>query len=244
MKLNKCFTTVFDAPLKERGFKKKGTLYYRMNGEILQGITLKSMNPYMISYNYFPYWAYENRKIYDTVLSKGYWAENHGVTGDYYRQDEEEEMLTEMEARKDIFCNVIIPALDKVNDLDSYIELSISKDFDKTLSELSDWNRFLLLRHWNCVNKYDLLVKGSRDGSFEKVKEIEAMLLEEHVNVLLREHPDSFTKEKIEEDFNKYWADLHEAMQNNDFNAGAEYCNQRCEKMKQRLLDELKLKIE
>lgn len=75
MRMNKCFTTVFDEPLKERGFKRKGILYYRMNGDILQGITILLTNPYELTFSYIPYWAYGTDDRYKYSLSSSHWAE-------------------------------------------------------------------------------------------------------------------------------------------------------------------------
>ena len=86
MKLNKCFTTVFDSALKERGFKRKGVLYYRINGEILQGITIKLINPYHICVGYIPYWMYDIARHFSRgcPLERNYWAEEFDyLDGDY-----------------------------------------------------------------------------------------------------------------------------------------------------------------
>ena len=55
MKLSKCFTTVFDGGMKAAGFSRKGVLYYRMKGTILQGVFLKATNPYSLCFAAFPY---------------------------------------------------------------------------------------------------------------------------------------------------------------------------------------------
>ena len=92
MKLNKCFTTVFDSTLKSHGFKRKGVLYYRINGEVLQGITVKMTNPYSICCAFLPYWMYDILWDFHRgfPIDKCEWAEElNYLPGEYYRQDDE-----------------------------------------------------------------------------------------------------------------------------------------------------------
>ena len=48
MKLSQCFIQTFQNILLSYGFKRKGVLFYRIHGDILQGIKLKQTNPYSI----------------------------------------------------------------------------------------------------------------------------------------------------------------------------------------------------
>lgn len=123
MKLNKCFTTVFDSALKERGFKRKGVLYYRINGEILQGITIKLINPYHICVGYIPYWMYDIARHFSRgcPLERNYWAEEFDyLDGDYYRQDDDQ-ALEKMQSLLDPVINKLIPLLDKISSQDDYL---------------------------------------------------------------------------------------------------------------------------
>lgn len=82
--LNELFCSYFDAPLTAKGFRRKGTLYYRIHGNVLQGVTLvRSKNDYMIRYNMFPYWVYGSDVFHGMlsferelkILKSGTWAE-------------------------------------------------------------------------------------------------------------------------------------------------------------------------
>ena len=125
MKLNKCFTIVFDPALKEHGFKRKGVLYYRVNGDILQGITIKLTNPYAICVGFVPYWMYN----LPWDLQRGGsidecdWAEDFPyLSGDYYRQDDDK-ALEKMQSFLDPVINKLIPLLDKIISIDDYLSI-------------------------------------------------------------------------------------------------------------------------
>lgn len=125
MKLNKCFTTVFDSALKEHGFKRKGVLYYRINGEILQGITIKLINPYAICVGFVPYWMYN--LPWDLhrggSIDKCDWAEDFPyLFGEYYRQDDDK-ALEKMQSFLDPVINKLIPLLDKIISIDDYLSI-------------------------------------------------------------------------------------------------------------------------
>lgn len=123
MKMTKLFTTVFDEELKSRGFKRKAKLYYRLNGNILQGVVIKAVNPYSIHFYAAPYWM-ENIQAELFPLYKGYWAENGASidSGLYYREENKQINLEQMNAFLELARMHILPVLDKMFDLTSYIE--------------------------------------------------------------------------------------------------------------------------
>ena len=129
MKMTKLFTTVFDEELKSRGFKRKAKLYYRLNGDILQGVVIKTINPYTIHFYSAPYWM-ENIQAKLSPLHKGYWAESGFCIAPevdaYYREENEQFNLDYMNACFTLAKEHILPVLDRMNDLDSYIELCIT----------------------------------------------------------------------------------------------------------------------
>jgi len=138
MTLNKCFTTVFDPAMKELGFMRKGVLYYRMNGEILQGIVCKTTNPFQVCYAYFPYWAYGfRRERYD--LKSGYWAEiGQCLMGGYCKKNDDEENLKKMQTCLQFVCDTIVPELNNISDTVQYLqqlELNEEKWFHKATDE-------------------------------------------------------------------------------------------------------------
>lgn len=123
--MTRLFTTTFDEELKSRGFKRKAKLYYRLNGEILQGIIIKTINPYTLHFTAIPYWM-ERRREYTTAYSKGFWAEN-GIcispgTDAYYRAENEQLNLDYMNICFELAKKYALPALDKIKDIDSYME--------------------------------------------------------------------------------------------------------------------------
>ena len=158
MKLNKCFTTVFDSALKEHGFKRKGVLYYRINGEILQGITIKTTNPYSICIGFIPYWMYD---VYwnlhrGTSIDKSTWAEEIDcLSGNYYRQDDQNsvEYMQELSGRieKDF-----IPLLNGIRTNDDY--LRIKEYYLDPGARISSY----------IISQYALLQKALQEKSFEE----------------------------------------------------------------------------
>lgn len=128
MKMNKCFTTVFDPVLKQEGFARKGILYYRRVGHMLQGIKLKPMNPCMINFTSFPYWMYDLRtRQTDIDMAKGYWVEDGGMFvpgADYYFfKDADEDNLQKMENLLALCQQYVLPHLDKMKDEQAYLQL-------------------------------------------------------------------------------------------------------------------------
>ena len=125
MKLNKCFTTVFDSTLKEHGFKRKGVLYYRINGEVLQGITIKMTNPYSICCAFLPYWMYDILWDFHRgfPIDKCEWAEAlNYLSGEYYRQDDEN-AIEYMQSLLAPVRDSLIPLLDKISNIDDYLRV-------------------------------------------------------------------------------------------------------------------------
>lgn len=123
MKMTKLYTTVFDEELKSRGFKKKAKLYYRLNGDNLQGVVINSCNPYMLDFYSAPYWM-KNVQAYLAPLYKGDWAE-HGMeisTSRYYREEEEQLNTDQMNFCFMLAKKHILPVLDEIYDLNSYID--------------------------------------------------------------------------------------------------------------------------
>lgn len=247
MKLNKCFTTVFDAPLKERGFKKKGLLYYRMNGEILQGITVKLTNPYDISFAYLPYWLFgTDMETRGYPLGKNYWAEGQDLNGSYYKADDEETELKKMQGMMDIFLELVIPFLDGVYDLETYIsvihsEKPIITDSFVTEEEKQKYgNYYKHVSMYKVLDQYAMLLKAFRDGSFRtSEKMVSDFVRREHRRSLL--HGPYLSIETL---INWYFKDFYKCYSNNDLNWIVPVYEEKCAEMKQKLLDELKLTIE
>ena len=123
MKMTKLYTTVFDEELKSRGFKRKAKLYYRLNGDNLQGVIIKAVNPYSIHFYSAPYWM-ENIQAELFPLHKGYWAENGSSVDSalYYREENEQNNFDQMTACLTLAKAHILPIMDNMFDLKSYIE--------------------------------------------------------------------------------------------------------------------------
>ena len=127
---SKLFTTVFDEEMSKNGFKRKGHLFYRLQGEFLQGIVLKTVNPWWICYCTFPVWSLPGKRYaFGPYLdTKGYWAESgmelfpRYLYGGYYRKENVKLNFEVMEFCLDITRKFFLPILDNITDIDSYIE--------------------------------------------------------------------------------------------------------------------------
>lgn len=155
MKMTKLFTTVFDEELISRGFKRKAKLYYRLNGDILQGVIIKTINPYTIHFYSAPYWM-ENIQAKLSPLHKGYWAE-HGWCispggGAYYREENENLNLDYMSICLALAKEYIFPILDKMNNIDSYIENCVP-NWTTMRNEVSR-NDVIVVNPWTIDEKY------------------------------------------------------------------------------------------
>ena len=141
MKLSKCFTTVFDGGMKAAGFSRKGVLYYRMKGTILQGVFLKATNPYSLCFAAFPYWLYYKRLYPDPDIAKGYWTQLGGMlmTTNYYAPDRDEENTRDMEAIFGLVLEYILPYLDGIDSESAYLDMVMRTPTDlfmgKTVAE-------------------------------------------------------------------------------------------------------------
>ncbi len=158
MKLNKCFTTVFDSTLKEHGFKRKGVLYYRINGEVLQGITIKMTNPYSICCAFLPYWMYDILWNFHRgfPIDKCEWAEElNYLSGEYYRQDDEN-AIEYMQSLLAPVRDSLIPLLDKISSNDHYLR---TKEY-----YLDPGSRLTS----PIIPQYALMQKALEDHSFEE----------------------------------------------------------------------------
>ena len=131
MKITPLFNSVFAEELKKQGFKKKGRCFYRLVGEILQGITVKPINPYDIHFIAKPYWIpmrVTNLESWASLV-KGYWIEDsYGLLSSsdmvrYYREAEAGKNLDIMNSCLHAVKTYFIPILDRVVDLDSYLDM-------------------------------------------------------------------------------------------------------------------------
>lgn len=246
MRLSSCFTTIFTQILMENGFKKKGILYYRMNGDILQGITIKLINPYTVTFSYFPYWIYdfaEETKRYS--LGKSYWAEINGVDGSYYRKENEDAELENMRKIGDLVQYKIIPFLDKIYDLESYIAATDNDDICSFASmpeaEKGSYGDFRKrIYHNQPLNQYAMLLKANRDGSFIQAEKIVNDRVRKIFRKASRIFDDITIKSIIDWDFPEFYGRFSD----NDTDWIIPIYEKACTDMKQRLFDELKITVE
>ena len=192
MKLKKCFVEVFDAPLKEHGFKRKDALFYRMNGNVLQGIYLKSMyggREYEIYFSYFPYWVYNfvgsiPVRFQNLVkISKGYWAENGcHIPAPSYDEENDIGSLSDMEVCLKAILEEALPHMDKIVDEETCLNAEFDAKFRKIpyySPSLHPEDPFVEAHPVGFVIPKEqlLLWLAYKDGSFSRTNE----LLEKHL---------------------------------------------------------------
>ena len=158
MKMNKLFIMLFDEELKSQGFKRKAKLYYRLNGDILQGVVIKTINPYDIHFYSAPFWM-DSIPIYLNPLYKGYWLEDSMIISPdidaYYREENEQFNMDYMNVCFLLAKKHILPIMDKMHDLDSYLKYC-TPNWDNMCSEKAK-KRFLKILPGEVDEKYSYL---------------------------------------------------------------------------------------
>lgn len=123
--ISKIYTSIFDEPLSARGFKRNGVLYYRLNGNILQGITLVKTSPYKVRFNMFPYWAYDIRTLGEPSVKSlclGGWAEGalKDFDGIYFKCEDPAPAIQNLTDILNCFLKTEMETLEYVRDEMSY----------------------------------------------------------------------------------------------------------------------------
>lgn len=144
MKLNKCFTDTFNSTMKQAGFSKTGLLYYRMNGTMLQGVWLKTCNPFHICFATLPYWMYKAQLYPD--IKKGWWTQEGGfMEGFYYNPQTPEQNQAQMESVLNFFVHTILVYLDGMKTEQDYFLNRLKGNFDFNAPQACD------TQYWNGV---------------------------------------------------------------------------------------------
>lgn len=172
MKMNQLFVQLFETPMKEQGFSRKGYLFYRLRGEILQGLVLKTTNPYDIGYTFYPYWNHEAQaNLPNLPMNKGIWAEENCVGNHYYyRAATTEENEKAMRYSLHFVFQHVLPILDQVKDFESYLSLLRCPPSTPFLRIDHPYGHNISIRQ--TVHANDLLWKAYLDGSFEPAMQL------------------------------------------------------------------------
>ena len=125
LSLSKIYTSIFDEPLFALGFKRKGVLYYRLNGNVLQGVTLVKTSPYRVRFNMFPYWAYDVRTLGEPSVKSlclGGWAEGalKDFEGIYFKREDPAHAIQNLTDILNSFLNIEMETMEYVKDEISY----------------------------------------------------------------------------------------------------------------------------
>lgn len=174
MTLLRCYTDLLDSFMTKEGFLRKGRLYYRMNGDILQGVALKATNPYSVCYTYFPYWTYSYRSpnYGKNELSKGFWAEiGEDVPGVYCKKELTQADEAVMQTIFQVFSSEIVPMLNSVCDLESYFRAVLKSQENYCERALHATNAYESMPRPQIsgvinLNQYALLYQAAKDQSY------------------------------------------------------------------------------
>ncbi len=181
MTLNKCFTDVFSTTMKQAGFTQSGLLYYRMHGNMLQGVFLKTCNPFQICFASIPYWMY-NAMAYPDI-KKGWWTQEGGfLMGFYYNPQEPEQNHAQMQAVLDCFTHTVLAHLDSMKTEQDYFFDSLKGV--RNLSSNSGSSKFMLiisaslkpeiLLHQKYLGELPLPVENYLDNYFDALLSCQA----------------------------------------------------------------------
>ena len=258
MKMTKMFTTVFDEEMKRRGFKRQGYVYSRLVGEILQGVVIKTINPYTIHFCACPWWTPTNICCESMSYKKGHWSEcGIEIKPDlsaYYREANEEFNLVYMTECLEIAEIYALPFLDKITDIDSYLKYGLTEWLDfcefptgrsswycalqtERLAELIGEHAYIKVMGdiWRNLKQYAYLYKAYQEGSFENVYEQMMSRLREEDACGFWRTDKSCTDFRIEL--------FKEKMEQNDLDFIVKYKEERRKIILPKLRDELKLDV-
>ncbi len=247
MTITRLFTKTFDEVMKAKGFKRKNRLYFKLVGEILQGVVIKATNPFDICFAAIPYWI-PKYHIDAFPLYKGYWAEGSLAisSNDYYRKDDEEYNSYYMNMCLEIAKQYIFPTFEAITDIESY--LAANANFWQGRNSEEERLRFINIpvipregempgrgvsEFWRILNRetqYALLYNAYLSNSFE--------MAYDELKFILSRNPLYNTDERLI----KYYSEIFVSqMEKGDYLWIENLKQARSAQMKARLRDELGL---
>ena len=130
MTIRQLFREVFRETLAEHGFGYKYNYFYRLNGEMLQGVTVHIATGgggYSIRLACYPYWMHNTINLSDRIrdLKKPYWVEHcePSVGVICAHLDDETESVRLMKGELDYFINRSLPYLNRIKDKESMVQV-------------------------------------------------------------------------------------------------------------------------
>ncbi len=194
----KAFRAVFEAQLKEYGFRRKGKVFYRFRGNIIEAVSTKGTISGGTIFAYYPYWLhYIKNGDYNANLKRNYWVEESEIMyepfqiGNRTYEWQEEKFKVHFEE----FNSKVMPILDKVCDLESFIESRIFVRENRDSLRKSEDGVWLGIN--DLINQHVLLLKAYNDGSYDNVRRIFNEMLEYRVRAARESHEHSVKQRKI-----------------------------------------------
>lgn len=237
MTIRQLFREVFRETLAEHGFGYKYNYFYRLNGEMLQGVTVVPSygGGYFLRVACYPYWMHDfiNDANIRNTFKKPYWVEQFDVkSGEmtFFLQDSPDNCPM-MERLLQNFLKNVLPAMDAICDVQSMGEAII----DGGVVERVDSKLLLYV----CNGK----------GSFDFAKEYftireREFFSPEHIRLLSSLQQKELTAEEMQVKWRgqlKFFTPLIECIEKNDLDSVLAPYKDNREAMKERLRKELKI---
>lgn len=254
MKLNKCFTGIFDPLMKHNGFARTGILYYRMKGNMLQGMRLEATNPYSISFSNFPYWLYHRRNVFpEPNIRRGRWTQVGGMilSGDtYYDENDPTHNDIIMYKTLDLFRDTVLPYFDNICNEYDYFRMTVNGSIDLLLKykELPSSMENGIVRaverptaEMFLYNQY--YISGSQSAEEEVEKYYQASMQELHKRVTVEGIKDSLFQadcDRLQRQKEYYLKRINMVNQEGFINVYKTMCTE----MKQMLKNDLKINFD
>ena len=153
MTIRQLFRKVFQETLTEQGFKYKNNYFYRLNGEMIQGVTVHIATGgggYSIRLACYPYWMHNAINVSDRIrdLKKPYWVEQcePSVGVICALLDDEQESVRLMKGELDYFADRSLPYLNRIKDKESMVQVIRE---NKWFAWKVDWNLLLYICYEN-----------------------------------------------------------------------------------------------
>ncbi len=169
MKINmidECFINIFDEEMTKCGFLRKGNVYYKLNGEILQGVSIKSNISIHVYFSFYPYWMHfmvNNEKFSSFASNK--WTFKYPIMPGTMEAPGYCDSEAVIRDQFEIFRQRVLPLLDIIHDNESFIRVHKMTSHE---NELLFYERDQKLVGFGpFIPEYSLLMKAWTEQSFD-----------------------------------------------------------------------------
>lgn len=155
MTTKQLFIDVFRDELEEQGFVCGKKFFYRMKGNILQGIGVDSTGPqYDVRYIAVPYWCYRRKNWFLSSFSDADWVKRvYAIDSGVFFKNDMQESEKGMRRILETYRQKTVPLFEAMMDEESYIDATLKYN------------------NWFDVDQYVVLYIAYKQNSWDYVKQ-------------------------------------------------------------------------